>query len=236
MSADSMGRCILVCAGEYAPIADEAWRLERRPGDFIIAVDAGLIYLMREDIEPDLILGDFDSLEEKMDGLPESYAARFAARGGDSIVHLPVIKDDTDTMAAARIGIERGYREFWIYGGLGGRLDHTIANIQTLTWISRRGGQGWLLKEGSRTTVIGPGEFLIPEAFEGTISLFALDQKLSGVDIEGTAYDVSEAEITNDFPIGCSNEKKAGHKACIRIADGTALIVLTPGLLNHCAE
>ena len=217
------GRCIMMCAGEYHPM-----EIERRPDDFVIAVDGGLSRLLRQGIEPDFLLGDFDSLDPSDGNIVE----RFRKMGESRFLQLPVVKDDTDTMAAARLGIQRGYREFLIYGGLGARLDHTMANIQTLVWILRQGGQGWLLDRETSVTVIGEGQFVIPEAFRGTVSLFALGDELQGVSIRGMKYDVENAVVRNDYPIGCSNETLPGARGEIVIGAGTALVVMTEKLIN----
>ena len=92
---------------------------------FVIAADQGLRYLEEAGITPDLIVGDFDSL-----GIVPQ---------GANVVRHPVEKDDTDMMLAVKTGLARGYRTFVLYGGLGGRLDHTYANFQTLTYLARHG-------------------------------------------------------------------------------------------------
>ena len=221
------GRCIMMCSGEFHPM-----EIEIRRGDWVVAVDGGLRYLAECGIRPDFLIGDFDSLEGECADL----AAKYREMGKDHFRRLPVVKDDTDTMAAAREGVKRGYREFLIYGGLGRRLDHTIANIQTLTWLLRRGASGWLLDRDTRITVAGPGRFVLPEDFRGTVSLFALDRELSGVTIRGMKYNVENAAVRNDFPVGCSNEtlpRTGGEEACIEIGEGTALIVMTEHLINR---
>ena len=193
------GRCILMCSGEFHPMD-----IDRKPQDFVIAVDGGLKYLTECGIEPDFLLGDFDSL-------------------------------GTDTLAAAKLGISRGYKEFLIYGAMGGRLDHTMANIQTMIWILRNGGRASMLDGDTRVTVIGPGVFEIPEDFEGTVSLFSLDRCLSNVTIRGMKYEVKNAAVPNDYPVGCSNETlpNGGSKgAYYSIGEGTGLLVMTENLLN----
>ena len=221
------GRCILMCAGEFHPM-----KIEKRPGDFVIAVDGGLRYLRECGIEPDFLLGDFDSLGEEY----AQTVAKYRGMGEDHFLQLPVVKDDTDTMAAARLGIRRGYKDFLIYGAMGGRLDHTLANIQTMTWILRSGGQASMLDGNTRVTVIGPGVFRIPGDFEGTVSLFALDRCLSGVTIRGMKYEIKNAAVPNDYPVGCSNETlpDSGSKgAYYSIGEGTGLLVMTENLLNR---
>jgi len=245
------GRCIMMCAGEYHPM-----EIEIRQDDFVVAVDGGLAYLQEEGIEPDLLLGDFDSLEDTGCGgkkLSETIA-RYRAMGPDHFLQLPVVKDDTDTMAAARLGLEKGYREFLIYGAMGGRPDHLMANIQTMVFILHKGGQAWMLDRETRMTVIGPGEFRLPADFEGTVSLFALDSCLENVTIRGMKYEVEGATVRNDYPVGCSNETlpsesvaeagsvagagngaeaESGAEAMILIGKGAGLLIMTEGLKNR---
>ena len=208
------GRCIMMCSGEFHPM-----NIDRKPQDFVIAVDGGLRYLMECGIEPDFLMGDFDSLGEDFADI----VAKYRGMGEEHFLQLPVVKDDTDTMAAARLGIQRG------------RLDHTIANIQTMVWILRNGGRAFILDGDTRVTVIGPGVFKIPEDFEGTVSLFALDRCLKNVTISGMKYEIKNAAVTNDYPVGCSNETlpQSGSKgAYYSIGEGTGLLVMTEKLLN----
>lgn len=218
------GRCIMMCAGDYRPM-----KIEKNAEDFVIAVDGGLAYLEQYGPEPDFLMGDFDSLDPAYMDTVETYRKM----GGGHFLELPVVKDDTDTLAAAKIGLQKGYRDFRIYGGMGNRLDHVMANIQTLVWILKNGGQGWLLDRETSVTVVGEGLFRIPDDFEGTVSLFALDEKLEGVTIRGMKYEAEDAEVGNDYPIGCSNETLPGKKGSIRIGGGTALIVMTENLINR---
>ena len=95
--------------------------------DIIIAADKGLEHLSVLGLVPDIIVGDFDSYTGE---LPET----------DAEMHRSVPeKDDTDTMLAVRIAIERGCTDIDLYGALGGRTDHTIANIQTLRFAREHG-------------------------------------------------------------------------------------------------
>ena len=221
-----MGRCIMMCAGEFPPM-----EIDRCPGDWVVAVDGGLKYLEECGIEPDFLLGDFDSLGAGH----EETVAKYRAMGEDHFRQFPVVKDDTDTMAAARLGISRGYKEFLIYGALGGRLDHTIANIQVMVWILQNGGRARLIDRETIATVIGPGEFRIPEDFEGTVSLFSLGDCLEDVTIRGMKYEVEHAVVRNDYPVGCSNEtlpREERRPALFSIGKGTGLLVMTRGLIN----
>ena len=156
--------------------------------------------------------------------------------GPDHFLQLPVAKDDTDTMAAVKLGFEKGYREFLIYGAMGGRPDHLMANIQTMLFVLHNGGRARMLDRQTRMTVIGPGEFRLPAGFEGTVSLFAMDSCLENVTIRGMKYEVEDAAIRNDLPIGCSNEtlpSGSGAEPVISIGKGEGLLIMTEGLKNR---
>ena len=96
----------------------------------ILCADSGLRHARALGISPDWVLGDFDSSSEQ----PE----------GESVLRYPPEKDDTDTMLAVKQALSVGAEEIQIYGGLGGRFDHSIANVQTLRYLSEHGAVGSL--------------------------------------------------------------------------------------------
>ena len=112
-------------------------------GALVIAADGGLAHLERRGLTADLIVGDFDSLG----WVPE----------GPKVIRHPVEKDDTDMMLAVRTGLARGCRDFLLYGGLGGRLDHAYANLQTLVWLAEHGARGRLLGPGMTAAAVRNG-------------------------------------------------------------------------------
>ena len=112
------GRCIIVGAGDFY-----GFHSMPAPGDYLIAADAGYRWCMQQQVIPDLVVGDFDSLKNAPDH--------------PNIIRLPVEKDDTDTLAAIRLGLEKGYRQFELYGVTGGREDHTIGNLGLLMEYTR---------------------------------------------------------------------------------------------------
>lgn len=232
-----MRRAVLMCAGEYEPIPipvgrdNKSLRSAEAFADepFVVSVDGGLPRLLDADIVPDLVLGDFDSLDKKY----HPYLEEFGSRHPDRLLRLPCEKDDTDTVYAARVCLERGCRELLFYGALGGRLDHTFANIQTLAWLKKEGADGYLIGKTTLAAVVGAERVILPARYEGTFSIFALDEEVDGVTLEGMKYPLSEAVITNRFPIGVSNEihpettaNVPGGCACVTVCSGLALIIL----------
>lgn len=199
--------CYILAAGSY-------WGDEIRPadGDMVIAADAGFIEAKKMNIPISLAIGDMDSLKSAPD---------FAGT-----VILPTEKDDTDTLAAIRRGLEAGCRLFHIYGGTGGqRFDHTVANIQCLTFLSKRGARGYLYGENQIITAITDGEIVFPRGKVGTVSVFAADGTAVGVTEKGLKYTLDKAEIKADFPIGVSNSFLHGEESLISVEKGTLIII-----------
>jgi thiamine pyrophosphokinase len=203
-------RCIILCAGVTTP-EDIAWA-KIGAGDFVIAADAGYLYAKKYGVTPQLIIGDFDSAADP--GALDIPIERF-----------PVHKDDTDCMLAVRRGLAAGCRSFVILGGLGGRLDHTLANLQTLTFLADHGAVGWLKGEGAAVTLLRSGSITLPKP-SGYLSLFALGGPCRGITLRGTEYPLEKAELTPNFPLGVSNHIVEAT-ADITVEEGDLFLVLT---------
>jgi thiamine pyrophosphokinase len=178
------------------------------PDDLVIAADAG--YKQLGGIKPHLVVGDFDSL---------GYVPR-----EESVVELPVRKDDTDALFAVKLGLSRGFRRFVLLGSVGGRLDHTLANIQALAYLTTRGARGVLVGESEKITMLQNGSLNFFGTPEGIVSVFAYGGTATGVTEENLAYPLDRATVTTDFPIGVSNEF-TNQSARITVEEGCLLIV-----------
>ncbi len=199
-----MKKCIIFCAAEFDSLAAPI-----QSGDFVIAADGGLIHTQALGITPQAILGDFDSLGYVPDG-----AAVY-----------PVEKDDTDAMLAVRLGLQRGFTEFVIYGGLEGpRLDHTVANFQTLQFLADQGARGTLVGKNQMVTLLKDGTLTFPAAAEGTLSLFCLGPDARGVTLRGLQYPLEMGTLTAGFPLGCSNHF-IGKDSEISVGSGSLLVI-----------
>ena len=199
-----METCIIFCAGDFEALAEPIG-----PQDYVIAADGGLLHLNRLGLQPDAIIGDFDSLGH----VPE---------GG--LVH-PVEKDDTDSMLAVRLGLEKGLRRFVLYGAMGGsRLDHTIANLQTLQFLANRGAVAHLAGADVIATVIRNGSAAFPAGAEGIVSVFCMGADAEGVDIQGLQYPLENGSLTTGHPLGVSNHF-VGNPSKISVNSGSLLII-----------
>ena len=199
-----MKDCVIFCAGEFSGLTEPI------PADaFVIAADGGYTHVTALGITPDAVLGDFDSLGY----VPE----------GSRV--FPVEKDDTDAMLAVRLGLEKGCTRFLLYGGLEGpRLDHTVANLQTLQFLADRGARGTLVGQTQYVAVIKNSSLTFPAGCRGHISLFCMGQDARGVTIRGLQYTLQEGVLAAGFPLGVSNHF-TGEEATVTVADGSLLII-----------
>lgn len=199
------GICYIVGAG---PIEDLL--LEPSERDFVIAADAGYLQMARLSAVPDLVVGDFDSMSQK----PQH----------PNVVVYPKEKDATDMLLAIDAGLRRGYKKLVILGGLGGRLDHSMANIQSLSYIAEKNARGYLLGGGTAVTVIRNGCMTFDSEKKGIVSVFCCGETAKGVTLRGLKYPLNDATVTGSFPIGVSNEF-TGVQSEISVSNGSLIII-----------
>lgn len=203
--SEKTGICYIVGAGENYGV-----QISPRADDFVIAADAGFQVLEQSGINMDLVIGDFDSLP-------------FVPNHSE-VITLKKEKDDTDMRAAVQEGLKAGYETFHIYGGTGGRIEHTIANMQLLAELSLGGKRGFLFGEDYIITALTNGTFSFPDHVSGYVSVFAHSERAEGVWLRGLKYELQDAVLTNSYPLGVSNEF-IGKESSISVRTGTVLIV-----------
>ncbi len=202
-----MKRCIIVGAGNiYTPI-----RVEK--GDLVIAADGGYAHLLKAGIKPDVLIGDFDSLEN----LPDSKKVE--------IIRYPVEKDETDMYLAYKIGVSRGCDEYYLYGGVGGREDHTFANYCLLIEIINDNNQAYLVGNGMKIFAIKNKNIELFSRVGCGLSVFAFGGDAHGVSIKGLKYEVENITLKASCPLGVSNSFIDNRKAEISVKNGTLLIM-----------
>lgn len=179
-------------------------------GDLIIAADGGLKNTEKLNIKPDFIVGDFDSLGY----VPE----------GTNIIKHPVMKNETDAVLAVDVGLNEGFREFIIYGCLGGRLDQTVASLQTAVYVVEKGGKAVLVDENTYATVIKNSAITFSSDCKGTISVFSHSDESIGVTEAGLLYSLTDEALTSSFPLGVSNEF-TGNEATVSVKNGILSII-----------
>lgn len=210
-----MGICYIIASMKTE------YKINRCPEDFVIAADGG--YAQEVGACPDAVIGDFDSLGF----IPK----------GENVQVYPKQKDDTDMMLAVKLGLAKGYREFVLLGGIGGRFDHTMANVQTLAYLHAHGASGILIGDATDIFLIGTVQdedgavcegtkdrIYFPKETEGIFSVFSYGGIAKRVTICGGEYEVEDATLTDAFPLGVSNSF-IGKEVIISIGEGRLLVV-----------
>lgn len=204
-------RSIIFAAGS---ITDYTFIIEElKPNDYIICADGGLKHINILNIKPNVLIGDFDSNELE---LPNGIEA----------IKYPPEKDETDTMLAAKLALERGYKDIIIYGGLGGRFDHSLANMGLLYWVKEQGGNARLIDEKNEISILLKGRTEITKRKGFKISFIPLSGEVKGITLTGLKYPLNKYILKSQYPIAISNEFTA-DTATVEFDEGVLVTVLS---------
>ncbi len=203
-----MKKCVIFAGGEIC--SKEFFEQINFSDSFIICADSGYNIVEKAGAKPDLVVGDFDSIER----IPTDV----------EVVKFPPEKDDTDTMIAVKMAIEKGFTDFEIYGALGKRFDHSFGNLQVLAYLKEYNCNGKLISENEIIQLIVNEEITLNRIEGYSLSVFSYSDKSVGVREVGTKYLVEDAELSSTFPLGISNEI-VDDIAIISVKNGKLLIV-----------
>ena len=228
-----MKKCYIVGAGDFFGSIDPC------QDDLVIAADGGLDSLLKLGIVPDVIVGDFDSVE-KNSGISAYTDTRAELSEGAAVVsekislfgkcveifRYPVMKDETDMYLAYEIGASRGYTEFELHGGVGGREDHTFANYCLLLRAKNDKNNLTLIGNGTKTFVLKNETKTIFGNEGATVSAFAFGGECQGVSIRGLKYEAESISLAPSRPLGVSNSFLSSGKGEIEVREGALLTVV----------
>ena len=200
-----MKPCAIVGAGDFYPE-----RFKREEYGLIIAADGGYDALMKVGLTPDLLIGDLDSISGVADGI--------------EILRFKVEKDETDMHLAYLEGVRRGYTEFHLFGGVGGRQDHTFANYSLLLYAKLDGNSMILHGDDYYSLVIKDEAINLIGREGGGVSVFAFGGVSHGVTLRGFKYECENITLTPSFPLGVSNSFLS-HSAYLEVKDGALLVM-----------
>lgn len=198
-----MNRCFIFAALETKNLI-----VKPQANDLVIACDKGINNTDNLGITPNIIIGDFDSLGF----VPER----------ENVKVLPIRKDDTDVGYAIKYALDLGYSDFVVYGGVGGSLDHTFANMQLAHYLCENGARGIFLGENEAFTVIKNDSLRFKNA-RGRVSVFSLSKKSEGVTLKGFDYPLQNATLFSSFPLGLGNSFLGDSEIIVK--SGTLAVV-----------
>ena len=178
--------------------------------DYIVFCDSGLMHFEPLQVEPSLIVGDFDSHDNPHLDV-------------ETIV-LPCEKDDTDTVFAVKEAIKRGFDDFLLIGVVGARLDHTLGNVSILLYLDSIGKKGTIIDDYSEMEIVSNEPAYIEDSY-AFFSLLNVSGTAKGITIENAKYLLNNAEITCEYQYGVSNEVLPGKTAKVSILEGKLLLI-----------
>ena len=187
--------------------------LDNSSNDFILCADGGYSIAAEMGITPDLVIGDFDSVKS---AIPDEIKT----------IKLPAEKDDTDTMACVKYAINHDFKEIIIIGGIGGRFDHTIANLQCLYYGIINGTNIELRDEKNIVSMHFPSTIQVKKNKDFKLSIFAFSEICEGITLDGLKYPLSNYTLKQSFPLGISNEFTS-ELASISFETGVLLLILS---------
>jgi len=211
-----MKRVVFVISG--GEIADETVvRAGMAEGDpaAIVSADGGARHLHALGVIPDVVIGDMDSLAPDLQ--------RFFAGKGSRIIRHPQRKDETDTQLALEYALDLKPDEVWVFGALGGRLDHTLANLSLLALGAERGIPIKIIDDWCEIFLV-TGRGGIEGKPGQTVSLFPFSGPVTGIDLEGFEYPLTNAAMEFGRPYGISN-RLVGLSGTITVSSGQLLVI-----------
>ena len=198
-----MKTCYIACA------LDCKIQIDAKADDLIIGADRGYFTLVENDILPQVAIGDFDS-----------YTGEIKC---DNTIVFPVKKDDTDSALAIEYAIKNGFEKIVVFGGIGGDLDHTIANISLVAKYTKMGIDISFIHNDKVLFAVCNSSVSFKSEAKGRISVFSFGDKAKGVNESGLLYTLENAVLENCVPLGVSNEF-IGEEATISVEDGILLL------------
>jgi len=184
-----------------------------------IAADSGLETIKKFDIIPDVIIGDFDSVNP---GILDFYKNR----ENIEIIRHPAQKNDTDSMLAVKYSLERGYKNILLIGGIDGRIDHTLANLFCLKYIKNHSGNGCITNGYNKISYISnSGTRIYKNKDYKYISVIPVSPEIRGITLSGFFYPLKNADVRLEEPYTVCNEIAENCEyGEIKIIEGDALI------------
>lgn len=188
--------------------------LEKNEYSKIIAADRGLEVLNKININPDYIIGDFDSVNKN---ILEQYK-------NIPITYLKPEKDFTDTHMALKYAMEQGATKITILGAIGTRFDHSIANVNILKETLEYNVEAEIIDENNKIKLINKETKIKKENDYKYVSLIPLTTNVCGVTLEGFKYSLENATLNIGESIGVSNEQN-GNESTIKLKEGILILI-----------
>lgn len=184
--------------------------------NYIIGADGGCNHLFKMNIVPDYIIGDLDSIDKNLISYYEEKKVIFKT--------YPSHKDETDSEICVYLAKELGAHRIDFIATLGGRIDHTLANIGLMHYIKNMGIQPRIITSEEEILIIKDEELILNGQKGNTVSVMSIEGDAKGVTLQNFEYPLKNGYIKYLSPLGISNVMLE-DKSYIKIEDGTVLII-----------
>lgn len=184
--------------------------------DYIICSDGGANHAYNMDILPDYIIGDLDSIDKNIIEYYKSNNIKFEK--------FPTKKDETDTELCIELSDKLKAKEIHLIGALGGRIDHTIANINLLYYIRKRGIIPKIISEKEEIYIAMNEELIIDGEIGDTISILPIKNDAKDVTLKNLEYPLKNYDIKFSRPLGISNVM-TNVNCNIKVNEGSLIII-----------
>lgn len=202
-------RCVIIGGGDCSP---ELIKSNISENDYVICADSGYDIAVKANIQPDLLIGDFDSITSFVQNV--------------KTITLPIEKDLTDCEAAYNEGVKREFKNFLLLGGTGGRFEHTFANVSIMARASCEGNNFTIVDDKHTFYAITNNSLKIPYSPNKQISVFAFGDNAVGVTEKGFHYLIEDFTLNPFVPMGISNDITADFGE-ISVEKGTLIVIET---------
>lgn len=182
--------------------------------DKIVCADGGYDYVIQAGFSPDILIGDLDSINADM---------LKSINKNIKIIKYPTEKDYTDTQLSINYAIENGADEIVIFGAIGNRLDHTIANILLLIELLNKGVKASIKNENNEVYIINKSIELKGQK-DDLVSLIPIGAQVTGIYTQGLKYALCGSNIPLGNPLGISNVF-LNQKVSIEIESGYLMVI-----------
>lgn len=188
--------------------------------EYVIGVDGGLSFLYDNQVMPTHVVGDFDSVDAEV-------LAYFKAQKHIEIRAFDPVKDASDTEIAIRLAIEVGAEKLWILGATGTRLDHVMANIQSLKIAHENGVQAYIVDACNRISLQEKEACLLKEhAFGEYFSIFPFGGIVERISIEGAKYPLKDYRLC-PYDSRCVSNEMQENEVKITFPKGMIILMET---------
>lgn len=205
-------RCVIICG---SPEFDTEYikNFVNTETDYIICADSGYSTALAAGIKPDLFIGDFDSYVGTVEN-------------GVEVIKLNTHKDDTDSMHCAEVALKKGIKKISLLAATGARLDHTLANICVLEYLSDKGVEASIENRNETVKFLPEGEYIYNGYNNKTFSVIPFGCESAVVTYEGEVeYPAKSLELKSSIAVGISNIFR-GDSVKIKVLSGNALVIV----------